>query len=431
MGRSADNLIFSEHFDSYQSFYDNGGTLVGGTIENGKLTTTAIDQGATVPHAEGMDLILNGFVLRIKIRTDETAGTARRFFALSVDANNSITCAYQGTGVFLIQVQSGGAGSNYYVTTSSAGVSAEMREITVSWNGANAATPTLNTSIDGVFSKTDTVPASAALSTDTELGVLKMGELTGSNDFIGDIEFCDLHQGAWNAEEVLDAYEEDTYQEIDFSKFEFYLPGLTHYNDGTNDVTENIGSENNPTWGDGAGSNEPTIDRLGVKYNGTTSNIQFDNEVVGDGALTIGCLMRWEGTSEHSGNWIMTNAGATPIGMTLFYNESSDVLLFYSDDLTASSSSGAINAKGRWLSVIVTRDASGITNFYVDGKQAGTADQASGTPIAGNIDLVVGNRETLDRTFNGWINQPFLKKEVLTPRQIRNLHWTLLGNLNK
>jgi len=70
-----------------------------------------------------------------------------------------------------------------------------------------------------------------------------------------------------------------------------------------------------------------------------------------------------------------------------------------------------------------TRTSTGITNFYINGVLSGTTNQSSGTPVAGNINLNVGNRTTNDRGFNGIISKPRIINGILTAEEISQL-WT-------
>ena len=91
------------------------------------------------------------------------------------------------------------------------------------------------------------------------------------------------------------------------------------------------------------------------------------------------------------------------------------------------SASGVISASHIWWLIILTRTASGVSNFYVNGILSGTADQAGGTPVAGTTNILIGNSNGNDRTFYGLINQNRIEDSILTAQTVMQIYTSEKG----
>ena len=81
----------------------------------------------------------------------------------------------------------------------------------------------------------------------------------------------------------------------------------------------------------------------------------------------------------------------------------------YSDGSTYARSVTSSIQLNTWYHVVGTRDAAGVTNLYIGTETtpltlSGSADQDSGTPVAGTTNVIIGNNAGQSITFDGFIN---------------------------
>lgn len=128
----------------------------------------------------------------------------------------------------------------------------------------------------------------------------------------------------------------------------------------------------------------------------------------------INCGTDWLGTGALTiSGWINpANLGGGGYGRitdngTLVLRFPTDTRLSFSSDAMtheALSAAGSI-VMGSWQRFDVIRNASGITNIYINGSLSGTADQNSGTPGAATTDIVLGNKQDGSRGFGGYMDE--------------------------
>ena len=102
------------------------------------------------------------------------------------------------------------------------------------------------------------------------------------------------------------------------------------------------------------------------------------------------------------------------------------ILQIYKDDKFYVFSDGVNSAKsttivklGQWQLIAIKRTADGTCTFYQDCVDV-TDDSSSGTPEAGDTNIIIGNSAAGTNTWDG--NIPILKivKGLLTTKQIEN-----------
>lgn len=107
-----------------------------------------------------------------------------------------------------------------------------------------------------------------------------------------------------------------------------------------------------------------------------------------------------------------------------------DVLFLTSDaSTTVSSATNSIDLN-KYQFVIATRTSTGLTNFYVDNSLSGTADQSSGTPVAGTTNMAIGNNITQTRTFDGFIPRIIIYNHILTSQERDKAYEEFLHSYN-
>lgn len=71
----------------------------------------------------------------------------------------------------------------------------------------------------------------------------------------------------------------------------------------------------------------------------------------------------------------------------------------------------------------ITRDSTGVVNFYLDGILTGTANQPSGTPTtSGGSNIFIGNRTSDNRAFNGFISSVRVFSGLLSTAEISQIY---------
>lgn len=135
-------------------------------------------------------------------------------------------------------------------------------------------------------------------------------------------------------------------------------------------------------------------------FNGSTSKIDLGCDFIGIKPIAISAWIYLDGWGEGTSGNIVNN-GKT---MIYFYNDTGvkNYLRFHRDATTLAFSASVFQLN-TWYHIVCTSTDIGIANFYIDGVLSGTANQNSGTPTAGTTNIIIGNRNAGDRTFDGRI----------------------------
>jgi hypothetical protein len=154
----------------------------------------------------------------------------------------------------------------------------------------------------------------------------------------------------------------------------------------------------------------------GLRFDGVDDMISVTNDVIGTSPITIAAWIYPRSAGELSLGAILDNV------QVRFYTDSNRRFRFTSNG-NVNSYSGASNAVtyNKWQFAVVTRDASGIANIYINGVLTGTADQNSGTPAAGST-IRIGNRAAGDLTFDGSIDDIRIYNRVLSTSEVQQLY---------
>ena len=133
-----------------------------------------------------------------------------------------------------------------------------------------------------------------------------------------------------------------------------------------------------------------------LSFDAADDVVSVGRDVIGTGASTISAWLYLGGYGEGGYGMISTNGPVT------LFLAGWDSLLAFSGDNFAHQTISASNSVplNQWVFVAVTRTSSGSANFWVNGVRSGTADQASGTPVAGS-GLMIGSGFDGDDTIDG------------------------------
>lgn len=153
-----------------------------------------------------------------------------------------------------------------------------------------------------------------------------------------------------------------------------------------------------------------------MEFNGSTSKLDLGADFIGTGDYSVAGWIYARSLGENSVGRIIDN------NKLLLYVTSGTSRFGLSSDgavTTAYSASTALTLNN-WQHLIVTRTSVGVTNFYVNGVLSGTANQSSGTPVAGTT-VLIGNNGGTTATFNGYIYRLKGYNRILNTTEIQQL----------
>ena len=235
---------FRETFDAPASVINNGGIILGGDISDGVFTPSGDKTEGLKYCRPDFNNFINGFTLAIKTNIPDLDGALwNRTVSFYKDADFSIDLIWKNsTEDWVIQVNTVSGGSGYYVA-SGAGNSFVPRVgndtwVIASWDGTD-----LKLYYDTDLIDTDSsagAPFTAGIDTSNP-GYLQVCHNTNPvyQHPLMDVVWFDR---GLTADELEDFINGTTFTEVDDSQFLVSLPLRTNYNDGSDQVTENIGS---------------------------------------------------------------------------------------------------------------------------------------------------------------------------------------------
>jgi len=300
--------------------------------------------------------------------------------------------------------------------------------------------------VDGVASSTlTTAKSTIVITTDTAFDATALDIGKETTYFDGVIYRVELYTEAWSAETVLDDFENDTYNEVDANKAAVYLPLRSRFNDGSNEVTENLGTSlANAIVGDGSTSTTfPTfLNPHGANLDGgdylylTNSNkFEFDNDEPFSLVVAVKDMI-----DDGSGDLIVakTKAGFLTVGSNgsegfdLLFNGGIAQFRVRDSNDAASLATGTQSIVGGTHVIVATFDWVN-SKIYIDGILDDTTTAASMngdlSPESGN--LVLGAYQTLNGGYlKGSILDFYLFPQALTSRQARWMTAYLFNKLN-
>ncbi len=444
-----DHQVFREDFLNAQAVVDNGGVLASGaTISGGNAVLDGVT-GDVSYLSPNTNVGPESFTLRLRLSVVDNASTDA-----IISRRNNFTSGAAGYTLFMDSsgnVRASVCDGTTLVTSASTDafvVSDNVFfEVVVSCEfGGN-----MNVYVNGaVTSAAISVAAVTSFSVDTDfsVGALSGGGATNTE---GSYDFVELYKGtAWTLAEALDAFENDTYEEVDAGKAVLYLPLRSRFDDGSNEVTSNIGSVGtNPVVGDGStsttfptqvlphGNNFDGGDWLNAGDNASYDFANGENfsytfglkDIVDDGiAQTV--LVKVA-----SGFALTGQANAT--GLDVLIRADTNGLLNFrvkddSDNSVAMVGTTDVAKGGQAYHVACVCNWTDL-RLYVNGVLEGTPVSVSaitGT-LANNGNLVFGISGILSgNAYNGALFTPALHREALTPRQIRWLSERFYKELN-
>lgn len=136
-------------------------------------------------------------------------------------------------------------------------------------------------------------------------------------------------------------------------------------------------------------------------FNGSTDGVDCGDEIIGAGDVTFVGWVRIDSLGSGSSGIYGTILNNGKFSITL--NDSGGPRIQFTSDGYSTIIYGTRNdvVYGLWHHLVITRAADGTTNIYINTALSGSADQNSGTPAAGVINLCIGNNSSASRCLDG------------------------------
>ena len=135
-------------------------------------------------------------------------------------------------------------------------------------------------------------------------------------------------------------------------------------------------------------------------FDGSTTKIDTGSAWMPVGDISVGGWFYAIGWGESAEGHILADGK-----LYIDIEDSGDRFVVSSDGGgTFKNSANSSVALTTWTYFFVTRTLAGLVNIYLNAVLSGTANQTSGTPAAGTTNVIIGNRDTDNRTFDGYIS---------------------------
>jgi hypothetical protein len=422
----AEGVLFRENFINENYVSDNGGTLVlSPTISNG-ITTNGSTQYAD--YGDACNLGSDDFYFSFKVSVPSIS-TQTYFFSKHEDNNNRWYIRMDVSGALFMYCVVGGAVK--ISALSAVAFTENNKEYTITvvgdWND------TIRFYIDGVASVGSVTTFTNADITNT--GPFRVGRWEAA---YGAFTMKNLSIGhrALVLDETLDIYQADTFTEVDASKAVINLPLRTKFDDGSNVVTENIGTQANAIMGDGSTTNTmpELISPHGIINDalivGTYMSIP-DNANLRTSNVTVFALVKPQRDTAARNTIVSSgNAGAYATNNFAFeYINGTGLRVFGRTDGVSLSVSSVLKYN-QWNDVAFTCDGT-TTKIYANGEEvASSAALITGTDDTTGTYIGCANTGILDYHLEGELDAVQQFPFVCTPTQIKWLSEKAFRGLN-
>lgn len=152
-------------------------------------------------------------------------------------------------------------------------------------------------------------------------------------------------------------------------------------------------------------------DVYAMKFNSSISKISVGSYDTLVGDISVSGWFNAKSLGE-SNIGILINNGQFIVGV----NATNNRISVTSDNSTTVYSGNNVVDFNDNVHIGVSRTSTGVVNIYINGVLSGTANQASGTPVAGG-DITIGNNTGQSATWNGLIQQMKVISGILTAQE--------------
>ena len=237
-----DNQAFREDFLNVQAVTDNGGTIAGAPIFSSVSGVTLDGIADRIDY--DIENIINQVIGTIRIIANIDADDENSHVPMSIGASGTVTTFFINYNMSTNVLRAGLAVDNTTQwtweseaswTDDKIGVNTEITivqdgtEPKIYINGVENTNGSFTTSLDKTKWFVDLRDATGPATT------LTIGNYSDTSSlwFAGKVKTLEFFDSVWTADEALDAFENDTYSEVDFGKAIVYLPMISQYNDGS------------------------------------------------------------------------------------------------------------------------------------------------------------------------------------------------------
>jgi len=283
------------------------------------------------------------------------------------------------------------------------------------YSGGAIATTQGTVYVDGVATTTFTSSSKEIIVTGITLDSAffrLMSDYAGTGNSIGTVELLEVYDYTLTANEVANLANNARYEQLQYASGVSEILNI----DAKNGVIAN-------KWNTTLTNTAVTPTRAGniwaMNFNGTSSILNCGNydSLVGDKTIVA-----WYFYNPYS---TMPAPRLIDNGKLYIYSSYSDPRYWYmtSNGSTTVSSGIMTSPVGRWKQIVVTRTSTGVANFYIDGVLSGTANQASGTPVAGTLNISIGAYvpSYTDQAFRGQMSAVRIINGILTAQEVSQL----------
>jgi hypothetical protein len=405
----AEDVVFREQFINNQYVADNGVTLTDVAVSNGGTfngTTSKADTGCdcigvgdmsiemfvtVVGYGEANTgyLVCNDQFAIVTNDTNDTLNVTSNFFGNSANAaNDSIK-----------------TGNTYHivVTRPASGDTTIYIDGAVSGSPASSGTP-------------------VAGSTNVIIGNRNNGTRTTN----GIIHFTTIYNRVLTAGEVSDKYTQRTFKEPTPEQSEVWLPLRTYYNDGSNDVTPNLGliGQDEVKWGDGStATTYPTL----LENNGVYLAGGANSDYVTCGTLAIAATYSYtfcalvQSIGSAGNDYIYSHRNNSTFNGTFAYQNGANLTYGFDNDAARVNTMTDRGDNAGLYHFAMTVELSGANHIlkgYIDGELVQTKVCPNITAEA-NAVLTIGADTAFIQGWQGNMFFPIYMKQALTPTQIK------------
>ena len=132
-------------------------------------------------------------------------------------------------------------------------------------------------------------------------------------------------------------------------------------------------------------------------FDGANTKIDCGSDFIGTQAVTVSAWIYLVGLGEASLGQIINNGNTYlrvhSVNPHFRFSSNNDI-----SNATTVDNTAVLNT---WIHLVVTRTSAGLANFYINGVLSGSANQNSGTPVAGTTNVIIGNNNAQTNTFRG------------------------------
>lgn len=412
--RQSEGVLFRENFISEDYFAKNNWTKFNApSVDNGMVL-----DGSTQYISSPLPVVPKGdFTVRVEFTPDTAIGIQGIWGQYNI-ADLGRLAMYSIDGNLFLRI---GAIVDSDIGGYVAGV---KQRLTITRSGSTA----------NVYKGNSTTPvATVSNGVDIEQDENFLVGLVGSSEFDGEVHFVEVIDRATSAQEHIDWIEADTFTEIDASKAVLFLPCRSHFGDGSNEVTSNLGTGGNFKYGDGSTTSTypAQLNPNGLSLDGGDYLSAADNTVgdVTTGDFSTGMLFKVDNGATQRLVW--KDDGS--VGYRLYLDGNGYLSIFPRDGVSSLDlrTTGTSFADGVYHHVVYVHNKSNNKAYiYVDGVAVTSGSLAAVGSLTNTDTLLIGAQTGGAAGFTGELHYPFLFNSTLTPTQIKELSNQAFNSLN-